>query len=317
LAGSCSLGGYSNTAGNHSVSASATDNAGNLGTSSSINYTVIKDASAPVVGHTLSPASPDGDNGWYRSDVSLAWSVIEAQTPLSVTEDGCADQNVTADRAATTYTCSASSVGGSAGPFDVTIKRDATAPTVSCPGSQHFVLNSAGNVVTAAVVDATSGPAVASVSAPADTSSVGLKSVGLIGFDNAGNSAQATCSYSVGYSFVGYSSPVDNPGWVNKLKAGQAIPLKWRLLDANGQPVTNLTVATLSVQGRECAALGSSMDLVEETTAGGSPLQNLGSGYYQLNWKSPTSYAGSCKALTLNIGEGSARTHDAYFLFTK
>jgi hypothetical protein len=48
--------------------------------------------------------------------------------------------------------------------------------------------------------------------------------------------------------------------------------------------------------------------------AGSSDLQNLGNGYYQLNWKSPTSYASSCKTLQLNIG---GATHNALFQFTK
>jgi hypothetical protein len=48
--------------------------------------------------------------------------------------------------------------------------------------------------------------------------------------------------------------------------------------------------------------------------AGSSGLLNLGNGYYQLNWKSPATYAGSCKTLHLNLG-GVA--HDALFQFTK
>ena len=54
-------------------------------------------------------------------------------------------------------------------------------------------------------------------------------------------------------------------------------------------------------------------DLVEETTAGGSGLQNLGDGYYQLNWKTPASYANSCKTVRLNLGEGIV--HTALFKF--
>jgi hypothetical protein len=54
---------------------------------------------------------------------------------------------------------------------------------------------------------------------------------------------------------------------------------------------------------------------VEETTAGGSGLQNLGRGVYQLNWKSPSSYAASCKLLKLDIGDGVE--HVANFSFTR
>lgn len=86
------------------------------------------DTTPPTIGHTLDPASPDGDNGWYRSNVSLTWSVNDPES--SVTKTGCVDQNITADQQATNYSCSASSTGGGAGPVIVSIKRDATAPDV-------------------------------------------------------------------------------------------------------------------------------------------------------------------------------------------
>ena len=41
---------------------------------------------------------------------------------------------------------------------------------------------------------------------------------------------------------------------------------------------------------------------------------------YQLNWKSPTSYASSCKRLRLDVSEGSTTSpihHTADFKFTK
>ena len=107
--------------------------------------------------------------------------------------------------------------------------------------------------------------------------------------------------------FSGFQSPVDEGGVLNIVKAGRAIPLRWRLTDASGSPVTSLATAAVTVQGLDCAA-GSSGDLIEETTAGGSGLQNLGDGYYQLNWKTPSWYANSCKTMRLNLGEGIVRT---------
>jgi hypothetical protein len=87
------------------------------------------DTTPPVIGYVLNPASPDGANGWYKSNVTLTWTVTENESPSSLVKTGCVDQNITADQAATTYSCSATSHGGSAGPVTVTIKRDATAPT--------------------------------------------------------------------------------------------------------------------------------------------------------------------------------------------
>jgi hypothetical protein len=103
---------------------------------------------------------------------------------------------------------------------------------------------------------------------------------------------------------------------MNVSKAGQSIPLKWRLTDAQGHPVLDLHTATVTVSGINCS-LGSTDDLVEEVAPGGSGLTNLGDGYYQINWKTPSSYAGSCKSLNLNLGEGAARTGLAYISFRK
>jgi hypothetical protein len=115
------------------------------------------------------------------------------------------------------------------------------------------------------------------------------------------------------YEFVGFTSPVDNPPVLNKAKAGQTIPLKWRVLDASGNPVTNLTSVTVRVSSTACTT-GLPLDAIEEYAAGASGLQNLGNGYYQYNWKTPKSYAG-CRTIHLDLGEDGGITHDAQFQF--
>jgi adhesin/invasin len=130
---------------------------------------------------------------------------------------------------------------------------------------------------------------------------------------------QITITYHAGYGFAGFLAPVDNLDAngnpvLNVVKAGQAIPLKWRLTDATGAPVTTLASAQITATGITCTA-GATTDQLEELAAGASGLQNLGDGNYQLNWKSPTSYANSCKRLRLDLGDGSSHTAD--FKFTK
>jgi hypothetical protein len=85
------------------------------------------DTTAPVITEELTPASPDGANGWYRTDVAVDWTVTDAES--AATLDGCSDATYTTDGTFTS-TCSASSTGGSAGPVSVTVKRDATPPTL-------------------------------------------------------------------------------------------------------------------------------------------------------------------------------------------
>ena len=52
----------------------------------------------------------------------------------------------------------------------------------------------------------------------------------------------------------------------------------------------------------------------EEVAAGGSGLQNLGDGFYQYNWKTPRGYAGTCRTVQADLGDGLLRT--AEFQFT-
>jgi hypothetical protein len=195
---------------------------------------------------------------------------------------------------------------------------DSTAPTVTCDGpAPVFLLNQSPAAVSASVVDEDggSGAATATVTAAADTSTVGNKSVSLTGADNEGNtSAAVSCPYQVVYGFTGFAAPVDNGGVLNTVKAGQAVPLKFRLTDANGAPVTTRPGASLKATSLECG-LGTTDDALEEYSKGKSGLQSLGNGYYQYNWATPKSYAGSCKTANLNLGEGKPR--QALFKFTK
>jgi hypothetical protein len=267
------------------------------------------DSTPPVITPNISGTL--GNNGWYVDDVTVSWSVVDDGSAIS-SSSGCGPTTIIADTAGTQLTCTATSSGGTSSE-SVTIKRDATKPTLSPSVSPNPVLLNGSATASAGASDNLSGIASASCG-PVDTSSVGSKSVTCNATDNAGNTANASANYSVGYKFVGFSSPVDNNGMLNVAKAGQAIPLKWRLLDANDVPVTNLSSVTVTVVSLSCTA-STTIDEVEEYAAGSSGLQNLGDGYYQFNWKTPTNYANSCKTMNLNLGEGSNRT--ALFQFKK
>jgi hypothetical protein len=123
-------------------------------------------------------------------------------------------------------------------------------------------------------------------------------------------------SLLVVYKFLGFFAPVDRPNTLNLSKAGQAIPLKWRLLDANNQPITNLTIANITVGSLSCGST-STADLIEEYAPGSSGLQNQGDGYYQFNWKTPTNYATLCKNIGLDFGNNYVERALALFTFKK
>ena len=91
--------------------------------------------------------------------------------------------------------------------------------------------------------------------------------------------------------------------------------LKFRLTDANGAPVLDLTSVNVTVASLACGS-GVIEDTLEEYAAGQSGLQNLGGGYYQYNWKTAKTYASSCRTMRMSLGEGSV-VHTAEFEFRK
>lgn len=135
--------------------------------------------------------------------------------------------------------------------------------------------------------------------------------------DQGGNAAApVSVSYTVVYAFSGFSAPVANPPALNSANAGQTIPLKWRLTNAQGSPIRNLTGVVVTAESLACS-VGATIDQGAEAAAGASGLQNLGNGYYQFNWKTPKSYAHSCKTLKLGLGEGAGQERTARFQFLK
>lgn len=85
------------------------------------------DATPPSIVPTI--VGPLGANGWYTGDVNVSWNVSDAESAITSTS-GCASTSVTTDTNGVTFTCSATSSGGTASE-SVTIKRDATAPSVT------------------------------------------------------------------------------------------------------------------------------------------------------------------------------------------
>ena len=209
--------------------------------SAPFSMTVIEDTSPPSI--TPNVTGTLGQNGWYTSDVSVSWTVDEPESPSTLVKSGCAT-TITSDTSGTPLICQATSAGGS-NSVSVTIKRDATAPTVSCntaPPGPVFVLAGAGGSVGATVTDVTSGPTAASVFAAANVASVGNKTVSLPGSDQAGNSNTVSCPYRVGYNFLGFLSPIPRSSY----KAGATIPAKFMLGNAAGTKISDSEAQALA-----------------------------------------------------------------------
>ena len=80
---------------------------------------------------TLNVSGESGDNGWYRSNVSVTWAVSDP-TGIS-SSSGCEPRTLTSDTDGTTLTCSASNKARPplSNSVSVTIKIDRTRPRLS------------------------------------------------------------------------------------------------------------------------------------------------------------------------------------------
>lgn len=294
--------------GQQTASCSYTDGGG-LTAVASETYN-IADPTAPVIGYTLNPASPDGSNGWYRSNVSLTWNLSEPESPNSLQETGCVNQSITSDQVSTNYACSATSAGGAADEVTVSIKRDGTAPGVSLVGGpadgSSFYFGSVPAAPTCSASDALSGLA-GSCSVTGYSTAVGTHTVKATATDNAGNEGTASATYTVqSWTASGFYAPVDMAGVYNTVKGGSTVPLKFELF-AGPTELTDTSVVSFSAKKVNCLS-GSSEDSIELITTGGTSLRyDATAGQFIQNWKTPTG-ANTCYSATMTAADGSTIT---------
>lgn len=146
------------------------------------------DSTPPLIAASVTGAA--GDNGWYVGDVQVSWSVTDAESAIGATT-GCETRTVVSDTGGVSFTCSATSDGGTA-TSSVVIKRDATPPALQfgakTPAADASGWNSGDVSIAFTVSDALSGIAQADASPVV----IGGEGTGLVEYvhlrDQAGNS---------------------------------------------------------------------------------------------------------------------------------
>lgn len=294
--------------GDQTASCSYVDGGG-LSAASSATYHIV-DPTPPVISHLLSPAVPDGDNGWYRGDVSLDWTVDEPESPSSLQLTGCEDQVIAADQSAADYSCTATSAGGSAGPETVSVKRDSTAPTNvrflggPADGEKYFP-NTVPAAPSCTADDALS--LLESCAVSGYSTAVGTHTLRAVARDNAGNE---TAVYGSSYrvrtlTLAGFSSPVDMSGTVNTVKNGATVPLKFTVADEGVPQTSTAVVKGFSVQRTSCTT-GATEDAIELTTTGSTSLRyDTAAGQFIQNWKTPAT-PGACYTVSMTTIDDSS-----------
>jgi YVTN family beta-propeller protein len=148
------------------------------------------DATPPII--TPQVSGTLGNNDWYIDDVAISWTVNDDESIITSTS-GCDQTIINSDTAGTTLTCEATSAGGTAS-ASVTIKRDATPPTITgstSPPPNGNGWNNTDVAVTFTCDDTLSGVAACGPDQTLSSEGANQQVTGGAS-DKAGNSATAT-----------------------------------------------------------------------------------------------------------------------------
>jgi Tol biopolymer transport system component len=215
-----------------------------------------QDSTPPVI--TPSVTGTLGNNNWYRSNVQVSWSVTDAES----SQTGCGAQTVSTDTSGVTFTCSATSVGGT-GSQSVTVKRDASAPIITflnrtAPSGGGW--NNSNVTVNWSCSDALSGATSSGDSETLSSEGANQTATGTCA-DNAGNTASNTqtgifidkTAPSIG--FVSRTAANSN-GWNNT-----NVVLSWSCADSLSGVVNSTVNQTLSSEGSSQSSTGTCTDI--------------------------------------------------------
>lgn len=283
-----------------------TDNGGFAAATATATYTIV-DTGDPTIAHALIPSTPDGNNGWYKQDVTVTFTCADVggsgiDTCLGGTSLGEGeDQSVTGtatDWAGNTATDTVSDI-------DV----DKTVPNVSLvggPGASYYFGEDPA-APTCSASDELSGLASCQVTGGGTT--VGTHSYVATATDNAGNTATVTLNFTVlAWTANGYYAPVDMGGVWNTVKGGSTVPLKFELFAGPTELSSTSAVTSFKTQKVSCTSSTGTEDAIELLTTGATSLRyDSTAGQFIQNWKTPTG-AGNCYSATMTSNDGSTIT---------
>jgi hypothetical protein len=213
------------------------------------------DATTPVISPVVTPAAPDGANGWYRGPVTVTWNASDPESPV-VDPIGCGA--VGPGDGTSVVTCSATSAGGTTS-FPLTIRRDSSAPSIPSItgiGAKAYLPATLpkASAVHCTAVDPTSG--IAGCTVTGYGTGFGAHTLRATATDGAGLTTTATLRFTVA-----------KPPAIAKLKLGKlglaklrssGLKLTVRVAEGSTRIVVRLvaTIPNTSGRGRRTLTLG-------------------------------------------------------------
>jgi hypothetical protein len=284
----------------------ARDHAGNAEAAQAL--VVRMDRTDPEIS-AVTDVQPNGA-GWFNTAVTVSFAASDALSGLAHVSP---DQTVATEGAHQEVTGTAEDLAGNLGSASAILNIDRTPPVVTIttpPDGATYLLNSSVHAGYGCV-DMLSGVAscVGTVldGAAIDTASVGQKTMTVSGKDEAGNAASRTHAYAVRYGFSGFAQPIAS-GTGRAASAGQVMPVKYALHDASGMPITDLaSFVSLTSSPAACEEGGAAGPWESAEGAGRTVLRyDTRERQFVFNWRTDGRWAGSCRALRLELNDGTA-----------
>lgn len=178
---------------------------------------------------------------------TVTFTADEPESPIATTSPDCAGASVASDTAGATFTCTATSAGPGSGSASVTVKRDATGPSIAIGNNAGAYGVTDTVAITCTASDALSGldgPADrGGIAGPAYTFGAGSHTFDRTAADLTGNTTTVHVGFTVAVDAAGLCSLVeqwsDNAGVANslcvKLANGNFDPFRHELAAQSGK----------------------------------------------------------------------------------
>ena len=294
-------GALSHGLGSQTVTCDYTDGGDLVADTATATYTIV-DTADPTIEAVLVPATPNGSNGWYNTDVEVSFlceddpgSGIQACVGDTVLGEG-SNQSVTGtatDWADNTAELTVSGINvDKAAPIDVEVS-----------GVSDYFYGTTPGTASCTADGGTSGLDSCTVTGFGQTA-VGSHNATVTATDIAGNVETFSVPYVVkAWTRTGFYAPVDMGGVLNVVKGGSTVPLKFEVFgDAE---FTSTSVVKSFVQRQVTCGSTSGTDDVEFTTTGKTELRyDAVAGQFIQNWQTPKGPAGTCYVVTMTLQDG-------------
>ena len=328
LAGPCTLelaeGDLSSGLGTFTYRATAVDGAGNAAEPATVTYRVVLDDQAPVV--TGTATTEPNANGWYRDDVTIAWSAADpAPTSGGVTNPAVdagdrrriqplgdvPRRSATSPATARPGSSTESTSTGRPRPFRSWGSPRATLPRSRC----SLPSTSARAELTCRAIDDLSGldDTCSGTLTGGSPNGVGTFVYTATARDRAGNEASASYTFRVEYRMDGFLQPINDqritPGVAPSVfKAGSTVPVKFQLKRADGSLVTPADAPRWMTPRRGAAVTSAPNEPALSDPASAGTAFTFADDHWQFNWKTTKADAGYWYTIGAMLDDGSVRT---------